>query len=138
LSIDRTSNLIRLIESLRQQVGAAKVGAAASSAQNIRQSPETIARPTKKTDRALELKSLERKLNARIGQLQRSQSDSFEVSMRIFIEGVLVWEFGEALSHDPRFHRMVDEIVETVKQNKELQEDFTKLFANMKSAQGMP
>jgi hypothetical protein len=131
VSIDPLSNVTQLIEALRQQINATKAGAPAA-AQSVRQSAGAAVQAERKTKRSLDLKSLERKLQARIGKLQRQEGTSFEALTRIFIESILLWEFGDELSQDPRFHQMLDEIVETVAQDDELKEQFRSLFSKMK------
>ncbi|MES2355376.1 MAG: hypothetical protein V4568_13460 [Pseudomonadota bacterium] len=132
MAIDSTSHVTQLIEALRQQI-TNKAGTPVSTSLAASQSINvaTSATNRKNTQRSLGTENLKRKLSARIAGLQGQNDQSFEAAIRIFVEGVLSFEFGDQLSQDPRFHEMLDGIVEFITKDPELQGQFKTLFTEM-------
>lgn len=132
MAIDSTSHVTQLIEALRLQI-TNKMGTPASSSlaasQLINSSTDVTNR--KNARRLLGTADLKRKLSARIASLQGQSDQSFEAAIRLFVEGILSFEFGDQLSQDPRFHEMLDGIVEFITKDPELRGQFQTLFAEM-------
>jgi|GEM_PF-6992229 len=126
------SNISQLIAALRQKFSTAKSNAPALNGQHPHLSLQTSMRTNKNTKRSLDIKSLEQKLKARIAQSPLQSSDSFTASLHVFVETVLVWEFGEEVSQDPHFHQMLADVVDAVMQSGELKKEFSVLFDTMK------
>ncbi|OOG44455.1 hypothetical protein B0B52_06850 [Polaromonas sp. A23] len=82
-----------------------------------------------------DLEALEKKMRARIQKLSPDVDRSLDASVRVFIEGVLLWEFGDDLNQDPHFYQMLDEIVPKICENKDLANKFHQLFSDMQSRQ---
>jgi len=97
-SIDPTGQLVAII---RQQVASARSG--------------PLGRPlAEKNSRAERAKNGERQLSELIAQRVRSidpdEPNSGRKAFRVFLESVLLKEFGIELINDPAFYRLIDEV----------------------------
>jgi hypothetical protein len=135
MAIDPLSSISQLIDALRHQVNSAKEVQQAAATQVARQGVPvkgSHAEPSQRTERRRDMKALENNLRTRIGKISRDAPQPLETSVRVFVEGVLRWEFGDELARDTRFHQMLDDIVGQLCGDEALSAQFRQLFDGMK------
>jgi hypothetical protein len=129
MPINPVSHVAQLIEALRREMGSIQESQKAAPAEQIARQMPGVGQAR------YDLEALEKKTRARIQKLSPTAGRSLEASVRVFIEGVLLWEFGDDLNQDPHFYQMLDEIVPKICENKELAKKFQQLFSDMQYKQ---
>ena len=130
MAIDPTGNISQVMEILRRQVStpdnaqaSLKSGAMARQAKNLEKD---------RTARGNDPKALERKIASRIRLLPLDSDKELRTAIRVFMEDVLLAEFGDELGQDPGFYEMVEGLATTVSSDKALSGEFKTLFRSMR------
>lgn len=129
MALDPTSNVLQVLSVLRQQVASQRLAGAGALTQVLgkKGAPSLGQKSLGRTDS----KALEKKLRSRIGKMKQSGSDSFELVLNTFIEGVLVAEFGDVIGQDPKFHAMLDDVVTLILEDDGLKRQFAAYFSQL-------
>lgn len=123
--MDPISRLNRLIQTLRLRM-----------AESSRRLESSRRGPTTEKSRGttlpkLALPELRRQIQERIQAAEPNTSEGKRQAKRIFLESVLVWEFGEDLLRDQRYQTMLDRIQATIEVDTELDQQFNALVADL-------
>ena len=114
MQTDSVSRLNQVVLLLRQQLlsraGREKSNAGPSAAVQV---------PGVRAPRS-EKKDLHKMVSARLGQLRRAGVDNQTLLKRAFIEQILISGLGAHLVNEAKFQEMVDEVLKTLMQDKEL------------------
>lgn len=127
MAVDPTGSISQVMEILRRQISTPDNTQASAKATAARQ-PTKTSEPAKR-DR--DVKALERKIASRIRLLPLDSDKELRVAIRVFMEDILLAEFGEELGQDPSFYEMVDGLAATVSCDKNLSGEFRTLFRSM-------
>ena len=75
---------------------------------------------------------LKKSISEKLRILDKKSPDYNQQSRNIFLESVLLWEFGEDIINAPEFHQMLDKISNTICNNKESSRKFSKLIKQLR------
>lgn len=78
--------------------------------------------------------SLRQTLARRIGSVDARDPQFQERATALFVESILVAEFGEELVNDPGFRLMIREVARTMGAEPAIAEDLARLFAELRDA----
>ena len=123
--MDSTINgLQNVMEVLRRQI--------AESAQRL-DAPGKSPTPSAATPNTAKasLPDLKRRIKERLDTITKDDPARAKKAYRLFIESVLVWEFGDALLLDPRFEEMLTRLQEGLGSVPNAQQQFDKLLASI-------
>jgi hypothetical protein len=79
-----------------------------------------------------DLKQVERKLIERISKLDMTQDNDFQLGVHMFVQEILLWEFGENLREDPDFIQVLDEVMNAFVNDQQTKLQFITLFSQMR------
>jgi len=103
--LDAIGNISKIVEQLRLQMSE-RTARAGKSFAGQRFSPSSkTARPTEST-----FETLQAKIGERIRAIDLNDSHRKKKANRIFLESVLLFEFGNNLMDDPAFYLLVEDI----------------------------
>lgn len=112
--MDRINGLNQLMRSLRQQftdnVNRSDKG---GRTQRIRDNSRSITRARKKPT----IEQLENQVVERIKSLDRENGDFSRQAKQVFVELVIVWEFGDQIRNDLQFPEMTRAVMEMFESN---------------------
>jgi hypothetical protein len=102
--LDPVSNLGQVLAILRRQM----------SERSARLGPQSMlartATPESEAAAAQELRDVQKKIQLRIRALDADDERRHSKAVRIFLEGVLRREFGDAMINDPAFYALIDDV----------------------------
>lgn len=102
---------------------------------------DTHARPTQtrqansKTVRRSAMQRHGSLINQRVTALDPDDPNRGRKSFRIFLESVLLVEFGEALINDPQFYQMVDEVQRTMEADPQIADAIDRAISSLLGSQ---
>jgi hypothetical protein len=102
--MDPVNNLSQVLAVLRRQMSerSAKLGP--------RSMPAGASTPESSAAAAQELRDIQKKIQLRIRALDADDERRHSKAVRIFLEGVLRREFGDAMINDPAFYSLIDDV----------------------------
>ncbi len=122
------------IDSVQQIVATirAEMAARANSAAP-RSRSEQMRRENRKTagSPALQQQRMGKLINQRVKALDPDDPNRGRKAFRIFLESVLLAEFGETLINDPTFYQMVDDIQQVMEGDSRIADAISKAVANL-------
>jgi len=120
--MDPINRLNRLIESLRQQI--------AESARRAETPARARAGETSRGTGPQKpgLPELRRQIQERIQALEPAGTNGQRRARRVFLESVLVWEFGDGFLSDQRYQTMLDGVQAAIENDADLDKQFTTLL----------
>lgn len=121
--MDPINRLNRLVESLRQQM--------AESSRRLESSPRAAVGETPRGNARLSLPELRRQIQERIQAVEGTNPEARRRARRIFLESVLVWEFGDNLLADQRHQTLLDNIQAAIENDAELDKQFSALVGEL-------
>lgn len=121
--MDPINRLNRLLETLRQQI-------AESSRRPNTSRPQAADTSSSKGPAKLALPDLRRRIQERI-QLEPATLDGQRRAKRLFLESVLIWEFGDGLMLDKQYQHMLDNIQAALEADPETDKQFSELIAEL-------
>lgn len=126
MTINPISQLAQMIAAFRKQIQKSRIQSNLSvqSSDNTSTASEKI----KKRD----LKQVERKLIERISKLDMTQDNDFQLGVHMFVQEILLWEFGENLREDPDFIQVLDEVMNAFVNDQQTKLQFITLFSQMR------
>jgi hypothetical protein len=127
------------IDSVQQIVATirAQMTARVSAAEPPR-TPSAEARPPKtpKIDGAEQQQQrMSNLIGQRVKALDPDDPKRGRKAFRIFLESVLLAEFGESLINDPAFYQMIDDVQQTMEQDPQISETINKAVASLLGTQ---
>jgi hypothetical protein len=78
------------------------------------------------------IQELQKKIREKLKTIDPDDPKSSAKSIHIFLESVLLWEFGEKLTNDPKFYAMLDDIQQHMESDSAIRDDLTKLMSILK------
>lgn len=125
--MDPVSNLSQLIETLRRQMSSHLERPAAQATQRSKSTANT---PSQRSGRAA-FSELQPTLAQRIKALDPDDKRRRQKATRIFLETVLVNEFGDAFLADPKFGEIVEQIQSTMEADEQIRGQLDALVTHL-------
>ena len=125
MAVDPTGGISQMMEILRRQLAQPDATKHAASPQL----QKSGARP--RASQSRDPRKLERKIASRVRLLPIGSEKELRTAIRLFMEEVLLAEFGDELAQDPAFHEMVDGIARNATSDDKLSGEFRTLFKSM-------
>lgn len=122
--MDPINRLNRLLETLRQQIAES---ARRSDTSRTQTSPSQSGNGAVK----LALPELRRRIQDRIQGVEPTTPEGQRQAKRLFLESVLVWEFGDNLLLDKQYQHMLDNIQATIESDPDTDKQFTALVTDL-------
>lgn len=79
------------------------------------------------------IEQLESRIADRIGSLDGDDEHFSQKAVQIFVESVVLWEFGDQLLTDPRFPEMARQVSKSLREHDSLQTKIDTLLSQFKS-----
>ena len=122
--MDRIKNISQIMEIVRSQVSGSSARAKnKTSGSTSRSSPGRIGKVSQA--------ELKKQISDKIKAANPGKKASLKESRKIFLESVILWEFGENLINDPAFQGIIDKISTTLDENEETSRHFDKLIKQL-------
>ncbi len=123
--MDPVSNVSQLVAILRKQL---------AESQNKPNTSANVSPPPKSalTSGRLNIDELQRKTREKIGRLDPSDPKVQHKSIRIFLESVLTWQFGESLIEDPKFYGLLEDVQNAIESDPDVCQNLTNLIAKLR------
>ena len=125
--MDRINGLSHIMESLRKQF--TENATRANKGETSKRPKETSR--SARTRRKISIKQLENRITERIQLLDRQSGEYSRQATHIFVESVIVWEFGEQILNDSRFPEMARAIVSTLDGDEKVRDKMQALIDKM-------
>jgi regulator of protease activity HflC (stomatin/prohibitin superfamily) len=125
--MDPINPLNQLIQALRQQMAAQAQKSKRTTSKHTERQTKT---KQKTAVKIVSLDQIQTRIRERVRQLEPEQRDSIQAA-RIFVESILVWEFGEELLQDPRWQEISKEVQESMTGDPETWARFRTLLKNI-------
>jgi hypothetical protein len=120
---DPVQGLNSIVQALRQRMAGKKENVAASRVSSNK--PENT--PRTKTSARADIGELRVQIAKRLKALSPEQRRSKQ-GQRIFLESVLVWEFGDDITTDPAFAELAAEIQTTIENEPSVENQFAAML----------
>lgn len=125
--MDPLSNLSQVIETLRRQVNTgAPAGKRPASSSTATGATSSSGAPVRAG-----IADLQRTIRDKVRGLDAGDAQQRRRAVRIMLENVLRWEFGDHLVNDPAFHDMLADVQKTMEGDARLNEDLTSLVRQL-------
>ncbi len=85
----------------------------------------------KKKIKKISSNELKKSISEKLQSLDKKNDDYMQQSSNVFLESVLLWEFGEEIINAPEFHQMLDKINNAIHSNKESSDKFSRLIKQL-------
>jgi hypothetical protein len=123
--MDPINNVGHLVEVLRKQLAESqknsgatfKTGATSNAAKNI-------GRPS--------VEDLQKKIREKLNRIDINDPKSRQKSVQVFLESVLLWEFGERLMDDPKFYALLNDVQTSMESDPEVSESLSTLISTLR------
>lgn len=119
------STVGQLVETLRKQL---------SEAQNrpgvLNKAPGST--PASSASGRADVDALRQKIQEKLRRVNATDPKAEQKSIRIFLESVLLWEFGERLMDDPKFYALLDDVQHSMESDPAIHETLATLLAQLK------
>ena len=116
--MDPIGNINHLAEILRKQLA------------ETQQKPGTTSKPAMQTaaaDGRPGIEELRRRVREKMQRIETNDPKAEQKSIHVFLESVLLWEFGDRLMEDPKFYAMLDEVQRSMESDPTLRKELTTL-----------
>lgn len=123
--MDRIKSLNSIVEVVRAQISSR------THSSKRRSSSASTASGTARTQK-LSQQDLRRSIAEKISALDPNNQRELDRSKQIFLESVVLWEFGGDLINDPTFPELIDKIKSTLDQNQDAAQHFENMIRNLK------
>ena len=124
--MDRISGLNKIVESLRLQISKKQ----SSRISSVKRKTPGIGKVERKP-RRISSEQLQKRIIDRIKVLDKNDESFQFQATSIIIESVLIWEFGDNLSSNPKFYEMVSDINNSMLSDKPTSLKLNKLFGDI-------
>jgi hypothetical protein len=129
--MDPVSNLGAMIESVRRQLGTNRAGNAAPSSRTA----STAAQRETGAAQA-SLSGLQQALRQRLAAIDGDETTRRRRATRVFVEQVLLREFGDAIIEDPAFQTLLDQVQGLISADPELDRQLAAALKAVSAAPG--
>lgn len=123
--MDPINNVSQLVETLRKQLVESQNRTAPSS-----KAPSKLG-PTAASGRP-DIGEVQQKIREKLRRIDSNDLKAEQKSIRIFLESVLLWEFGERLMDDPKFYALLDDVQHSMESDTAVRESLAVLVAQLK------
>jgi len=123
--MEPVSNIGHLVEVLRKRLAESQksTGASLKAAQTTG-AARSAGRPG--------IEELQKKIRDRLSRIDLNDPKSHQKSVHVFLESVLLWEFGEHLMDDPKFHALLDDVQLSMESDPAVREGLTALISRLR------
>ena len=123
--MDPISNVGQLVETLRKQLveSQQKTGTAAKASATSKAAAGAT-RPG--------VEELQRKVREKLRHIDSNDPKALSKSVHVFLESVLLWEFGESLMDDPKFHALLDDVQRSMESHPHTRNQLSTLIAQLR------
>lgn len=118
--MDPINGLSQIMRVLRERLAQKSAGSEKTSAKSDPSSPKKTAAKAAPDD-------IMRRIGERIRALSPDERRSGK-GIQVFVESVLVWEFGEELLQDPRFSEIAKEVQSSISENSNARDKLVSLL----------
>jgi len=87
----------------------------------------TFEKKIKKTSAA----ELKKNISEKLKKLDVNSENYHKLSKRIFLESVILWEFGDDIINDPDFHQIIEKITSAINNNEKAFKDLATLVKQL-------
>jgi hypothetical protein len=122
--MDPVSNISQLVETLRKQLIESRANTGAGAQINLQKPPLSSGRPN--------VEELQKKISQKLRRIDTSDPKARQKSVHIFLESVLLWQFGEKLMDDPKFYALLDDVQRSMEADSGVREDLDRLLAQLR------
>jgi hypothetical protein len=122
--MDRIKNINQIMEIVRTQVSGKSSDIRNKKAQTTQGSASS------KTGK-ISQSALKKKITDKLKAIDSEAPLSMQKSKEIFLESVILWEFGENLINDPGFPALIDKIRSTLDENEQTSRNFDRLIKQL-------
>lgn len=123
--MDPINNISQLVETLRKQLVESQNKTALSSKAPSKPGPTAASgRP--------DIGEVQHKIREKLRRIDSNDPKAEQKSIRIFLESVLLWEFGERLMDDPKFYALLDDVQHSMESDTAVRESLAVLVAQLK------
>lgn len=121
--MDKINGLNQIVEILQSRLSKSNKKEKSSTTK----SPKTKAETRSSEKHTIE--DLEIKISSKFKSLNKNSQDYKRTAVNIFIDEVLVWEFGNNIIADPEFSKLKEKIYNSFLENRTLDENFEKILS---------
>jgi len=123
--MDPITNVGHLVEVLRKQLAESQknTGATLKAAQTPG-AKQAAGRPS--------VGDLKKKVREKLSRIDISDPKSRQKSVHVFLESVLLWEFGEGLMDDPKFYALLDDVQFSMESDPAVSESLSTLISKLR------
>jgi len=119
--MDRIKNINQIMEIVRTQVSGKTSG--------VKKSKSAAAqKPSTGKVGKISQTELKKKITEKLKSTGSNTPESLQKSKEIFLESVILWEFGENLINDPSFPILIDKIRTTLDEDEQTSKNFERLI----------
>jgi hypothetical protein len=122
--MDPVSNVGQLVEVLRKQLARSRK----STGTPARDAPAAAAAGGARPGIA----ELKKQVTEKLRRIDPDAPRARHESVHVFLESVLLWEFGERLMDDPKFYALLDDVQSSMESDSALGDDLTALLASLR------
>jgi hypothetical protein len=123
--MDPVSNIGQLVETLRKRLTESQQKA------DITAKPSSSAKPASRTARS-NVEELQRKIREKLRRIDLHDPKAQQKSVHVFLESVLLSEFGETLIEDPKFHILLDDVQQSMESDPRIRDELSTLIAQLR------
>ena len=123
--MDKINGLNQIVEMLQSRLSKSNKKEKSSTTK----SPKTKAETRSSEQHTIE--DLEIKITSKFKSLNKNSQNYKQTAVNIFIDEVLVWEFGNNITTDPEFTKLKEKIYNSFLENRTLDENFEKILAQL-------
>jgi hypothetical protein len=123
--MDPINNVNQLVETLRRQLIDAQNKTGATS-----RTPSQTNIGATSGQAGVEV--LQQKIREKLRRIDSGDPKAAQKSVHIFLESVLLWEFGERLMEDPKFYALLDEVQISMESDPAVREDLSMLISQLR------
>lgn len=123
--MDPISNVGHLVEVLRKQLTESQKNTGATvKAARTSGATQAAGRPS--------VEDLKKKVREKLRRIDVSDPTFKQKSVHVFLESVLLWEFGERLMDDPKFYALLDDVQSSMESDPAVSESLSTLMSKLR------
>jgi len=123
--MDPISNVGHLVEVLRKQLTESQKNTGTTlKAARTSGATQAAGRPS--------VEDLKKKVREKLRRIDVSDPTFKQKSVHVFLESVLLWEFGERLMDDPKFYALLDDVQSSMESDPAVSESLSTLMSKLR------
>jgi hypothetical protein len=123
--MDPVSNVGQLVEILRKRLTESQAKTGVSTKGASRQHGSVLSGRGSVED-------LQKNVSEKLRRIDASDPKARQKSVHVFLESVLLWQFGERLMDDPKFYALLDEVQHSMESDPVIRESLAKLMNQLR------